>query len=549
MREVAPDAQSNVLPEQGRTLVLLFDQSIAPEEMPAARRIALAAVDAMGPGDLAAVLHVGMARPQNFTADRSLLRRAIDQTFVGLGADDAEPRGECLCGICKLEAIEHAADVLRASGTRHGELFFIGTAIRFQAPVRFRGPDGVSMPDCAFPLKLARERLFLAVDTAGVVVHSLDPGGLRTPMARRGASLDLKVLPERTGGRAVMFTNEPEAHVAALLAESASYYVLGVERPPARTNARPQSVDISVKRKNVKVVAQRKYASAALSPVRMTGGDPSDPPATLVRALATVWPAQSIPLVMSAAAVAGPGSSQTVVAVTVGVAEAAPRDGVVPDIAPARSLSVLAGAWDRNGQPIVTHTQEVSATAVPLAQRGHDPSFEYEVVSRLGLRPGLHEIRVAVEDHASGETGSVYTTVDVPDFSKDRLSLSGLVVSATPAPPLAPADAFSDVLPVVPTAQREFTRASRVAAFVRAYQGGNGAMSDVTMTATLLGVSETPIVHETTTLAASRFGNARSADYMINVPVTDLAPGPYLLTLQATLGDKQVTRHMRFEMK
>jgi hypothetical protein len=279
----------------------------------------------------------------------------------------------------------------------------------------------------------------------------------------------------------------------------------------------------------------------------MAKPSPNDPPRSLVHALAGVWPATAIDLTMTASAFASPSRSRSTVAIVTSITE--PTDGSEARAgeSAARTLNVLAGAWDRNGQPTATQTRTVEVPAAPGQTAG--PGRTFQVASRLELPRGSHDLRVAVEDPATGKKGSVYTTVEIPNFERDDLSLSGLVVGAAPSAPLAPSDAFGDLLPIVPTAQREFTRTSRVAAFVRAYQGGNDSPGSVTMTARLVGVSNEPIFDETTTLAAAKFVASRNADYLIEIPVAGLPPGPFLLTLTGTLGNKKVERHLRFEMK
>ena len=82
MRDVAPDVVTNLMPREGRLVVILLDAG--PEHLPGAQRTAEAAVDQLGPGDLAAVIFSEVGTPQNFTADKRLLREAINRPFVGL---------------------------------------------------------------------------------------------------------------------------------------------------------------------------------------------------------------------------------------------------------------------------------------------------------------------------------------------------------------------------------------------------------------------------------------------------------------------------------
>ena len=67
----------------------------------------------------------------------------------------------------------------------------------------------------------------------------------------------------------------------------------------------------------------------------------------------------------------------------------------------------------------------------------------------------------------------------MPDFSKDGVSLSGLVLSVTPSGEVAPRDALTAVMPVIPTSRRTFVPTDRVQAFVRVYQGGKDPLTTV----------------------------------------------------------------------
>ena len=87
-REVPSDVSTNQRRDEGRLVVIVMDRTI-PAGAPTltAQAIARAAVDALRPMDLAAVVRTsGIAREgvsQGFTADRARLRAAIDAPFMG----------------------------------------------------------------------------------------------------------------------------------------------------------------------------------------------------------------------------------------------------------------------------------------------------------------------------------------------------------------------------------------------------------------------------------------------------------------------------------
>jgi VWFA-related protein len=84
--EAPRDVASNDGTDAGRLIVIVFDWSIRSYDQQLARRIALTAVDRLGPSDEATVIFTNPAgtagKAQGFTADRARLRTAINQLFA-----------------------------------------------------------------------------------------------------------------------------------------------------------------------------------------------------------------------------------------------------------------------------------------------------------------------------------------------------------------------------------------------------------------------------------------------------------------------------------
>ena len=112
------------------------------------------------------------------------------------------------------------------------------------------------------------------------------------------------------------------------------------------------------------------------------------------------------------------------------------------------------------------------------------------------MTPGRYQLRIGAHNAAQGKAGSVYYDLEVPDFSKGRVALSGLVLSATPVHPMATPDRLASLLPVVPTTLRAFTTLTRVEVFVRIYQNDK-APSPVAL-ATSVTNAEGGVVFEAT---------------------------------------------------
>ena len=54
---------------------------------------------------------------------------------------------------------------------------------------------------------------------------------------------------------------------------------------------------------------------------------------------------------------------------------------------------------------------------------------------------------------------------------------------------------------------------------------------------------------QTGALSPAQFGSNRTANSRLTLPLRDLPPGHYLLTLEAALADQRVERWVRFEMR
>lgn len=307
-RSVPADVVTNDVPREGRLVVLLMDRTIpfgGPTLM--ARSVARAAIDQLVPGDLAAVVHTGSGLPQDFTDDRARLLIAIGENpSAGLSRDAAErwevqndqleaslwdpdptrPQrilpgdnsGECYCGLCVLDSIRLIADAVQDTHGRKKSLLFIGADINI---------DTVA-PACQGPVIDAREVMFKAIDRASLTVHAFDANGLESnvvasssqglgvsaPLSPRSTAQTLTaarsqqllmrqghlaVLPDRTGGRTILNSNNPEGRVPDVFRETASYYLLGFE--PTATDGREHTIGVRVNRGGVNVLSRRTYVA------------------------------------------------------------------------------------------------------------------------------------------------------------------------------------------------------------------------------------------------------------------------------------------------
>jgi hypothetical protein len=233
---------------------------------------------------------------------------------------------------------------------------------------------------------------------------------------------------------------------------------------------------------------------------------------SLEAAVSNLLPETQIPMSVTAAAFASPGTSAATVAV---VARA--QEPVVPGRT--AQVNTVARAYDREGEVLATQTQTVAIRPSTTAQS----VFQYEVASRLTVKPGRQEIRVAVEDSEQHLSGSVYTYVEVPDFEKEPVALSGIVLGTRSA---VTSSTFADLFPLQPTAKREFGTTERVTAFARVYQSVSDPPVVVTLATRILDGSNRSVYEASTAVFETGRGKTTHfADYSVDLPLASLTRG------------------------
>jgi hypothetical protein len=385
-------------------------------------------------------------------------------------------------------------------------------------------------------------------------IYGIDPGrllsGWQMPMehearsappvalnARLAGSDGLRTLAEATGGRAIVNDeqDQPETEVPVIFEENSSYYLLGFKSTNANTDGRLRRLDVTVDRPDVEVRTRTGYFAGPAK--RAASNTPSKPLSPIEESVVGVLPMTATPLRMSAAAFAVAKKPGAAVAIALSVRSPTAASGAT------QHVSVLANAFDLEGQPVAFERQTLNVSVSP-----NPGGMPFEILSRLALPPGRYDVRVGVQI-GEEQPGSVYAFVDVPNFAKDDLSLSGLVFERTRPLTVASERGLVDLLPVVPTTARDFARTDRVAAFLRAYQGGGGRLAPAQVVSRVVNDQDETVFEQKTPLGEERFGQGRAADYHLDLPLARLIAGDYLLTLDVTLGKRDIRRDVRFTVR
>lgn len=172
----------------------------------------------------------------------------------------------------------------------------------------------------------------------------------------------------------------------------------------------------------------------------------------------------------------------------------------------------------------------------------------FEVMSRLRVQPGRYQVRVGLR-LMDGATSSLYSYVDVPDFGRQPLTASGLLLGVTPAPVGGPLTLFQDLAPILPTSRREFRASDVVTLFGRVYRRPSDRRLEVPrVTTTITDTSNVVIAERIDRLPADAWEDQGTADYKLALPLSGLAAGDYLLNVDFEAGSHQASRVVRFSV-
>ncbi|MEX2661739.1 MAG: VWA domain-containing protein [Vicinamibacterales bacterium] len=566
-RDVAPDVRTNEGIEERRLFLLIIDDAMIQADVEALRNtkdIARKVIDRMGPSDLAAVVFTRDNRNcQDYTSDRARLRGAVDKFTVGFR--DMSPYGfDDVSWLASAGVVQRAAEALTTLPDRRKSMIYIGQGV--PVDLELAAPQAIGLPQeggrsaisaqgLAGQVQGLMERAFKSARLANVNVYTIDVCGLRVikpprpstpgglppppPTCQPGLEIEyLQTVAANTGARAVINTNDFDPGVQAIFDENASYYLLGYQPSKPAADGKFRRIEVRVNRPGVEVRTRSGYEPEKPRDAERRRAQLAKSP--LGAALAGVLPKSDLPLQVTAVAMPLPGKKESAVAIVVGVRQPIRAS----DERTVERVDLQVSAYNTDGR----HFGSTRHRADVVIRAGSTGLGEYEVLSRLDLRPGRYQLRIAAHVGSLATSGSLYYDVDVPDVSKAALSLSALVLSASPGPVSAPREALAGVLPVVPTARRSFTARHQVAAFTRVHQSGRGPVVPVTLRVLLQNEDGRTVMERPLDLAAADFNAARSADVQVQVPVADLAPGEYLMTIETLNAAVPVRRAIRFSV-
>jgi VWFA-related protein len=539
MRDVGPDVRSNA-PRQGRLIALLLDDAhIDLIRVKPAREIARRLIEALSPGDLASVVFTRwQGRAQEFTDDRAKLLASVEYLYPQVAGARMRPPPSAGAGTYSytptadtgdkspemwmrktVDSIRHIAELMGDAPKRRKVIFYVTPGIPL---------DMAAGSSAMLALRAAMQAAIREAQRWNITLYPLDPS-LRDltsvlPTARREF---LNTMAGSTGGFVHDEKADLQASVAQMFEETGSYYLLGYQTTRTEADGKFHPIVVRTSRPGVVVRARGGYRAAG----------PETGPALVAN---EVLPKSDLELSAFAAPFAAAGKEAPTLAIVVGVRHPSQGDGARTR----ESVELELRAYT----PPQTQLKLGRMATFGFGLRDVGPMVAYELVSQVPLAPGRYQLRIGASSATRQKAGSVYYDVEVPDFAKEALSVSGVLVSAEPGPITIGADRLGSPLPVVPTSLREFSPDTKLTAFARVYQRSGKPPADVTSVLSVVNDAGRRVFRASESLPAAQFVGA-AADYLREIPLAGLVPGAYLLTLEFKKDEQtSASRSVRFSV-
>jgi len=579
---IEPDVQTNERVFAGRVYVMVLDSAhTLPQNTNLMRLAAKKFIsDKLGANDLMAIVSArgaagGPDAGQEFTNNKRLLLAAVDK-FRG-----AQPRSAVLN---KIDDIVNNAPI-RAAGVRmdpvdidqkereynaravieeltavadwfsvvHGRkksILYFSEGISYDVNDVFANNGNNS----AALIQVHMQDLVRAATKANASIYAIDPRGLQglsdasielqsvggfdnvdtTGLDERGLQNETRLAREsllafagETGGFAVLNTNRLGNAFDRIVDENSSYYVLAYYPPNPKRDGKYHNINVRVKRPGLTVRFRKGYANP-------TGKPPapikSDMARELLDALQSPIPVSGLGMKVFAAPfkAAAPNAS-----VLMGV-ELRGRD--LTTAGANGRVDLAFSAVDVRGKMRASSHETVTLNLRPETKARVDQSG-LRFLSRLDIPAGHYQLRIAAYDAGGGAVGSVLYDLDVPDFSKEHLAMSGLVLTsaASSALPTAKGDAeLRMLLPGPPVASRTFAQNDQLAIFTDVYDNDVTPVHKVDITTSLTADAGRVVFKNEEERSTEELGGKPGGFGVgTTLALSDLEPGLYVLKVQA----------------
>jgi len=378
-------------------------------------------------------------------------------------------------------------------------------------------------------------------DTANrnnVAIYAVDPRGLpgfefdinegvntQSDSKYLSSTMDtLRVLADNTDGRAIVNRNDLDVGMKQITRDSSAYYLIGYNSTQAPSDGKFHEIKVRVKRPGVQVRARKGYwALTREETARALAPPKNEPPKAVEAALASIARPSRAAVVRTWIGTSRGENGKTRVTFVWEPVPKTPGDAPSHIGDPARvSLMAVGAAGDPifRGRVPDMALASTSPSTTAGAAAGGAPTRPSRVT--FDAAPGKMQLRVSVEGTGSQVLDTEVRDITVPDLTSAQTVLgTPAVFRARTVRELQQLKADPDAVPVP---GREFSRSDRMLIRVPAY--GPGGTSPK-LTVHLLNRAGSAMIELTAGPAPAQ------TEQMIDVPLTGLAPGEYVVEIKA----------------
>jgi VWFA-related protein len=471
-RQIAPE-------EVRRTIAFIVDDlGLSSSSTELARETLKKFVgEQMQEGDLVAIIRTGngLGMLEQFTSDKRLLYAAIERLIWNpLSRDmmpsfaDAGSSEETDETAAERQAFLDSSEELFETSFTTGTLGALGFVVRGlrSLPGRksvillsdgFRINSRTNDDNTTDLVFQSLQNLIELANRSSVVIYSIDAKGLQPYMpganvggvpsadsysnALQSAQEALEgpsFLAQQTGGFTVVNTNDLNIGIEEALYDQQSYYLIGFDPEDEKFDRKYHSIKVKVTRPGVKVRTRSGFFGVNESE---RGGEPREQPKTrgqqILSALLSPLGMRDLSLRMTPYFFNSGKEGPLVRALFhFDCSKLSFKQG--PAGERLLNLDLFAFAFDEKGTPA-----DLAARRIDL--KLDEQQYRQALVNGLSYRadfqlkkPGAYQFRAVLRDGETGRTGSASQFIRVPDLGKNRLALSGLVLT-TPKTVAAPA--------------------------------------------------------------------------------------------------------------
>jgi hypothetical protein len=377
----------------------------------------------------------------------------------------------------------------------------------------------------------------------------------------------LNLMSGATGGFAVTDSDDFVGGITRIESDLDHYYLLGFRPADPSGNDRYRPLEVRIASHPDYVLRFR------------TGYTPGGPPPLPKNAdplLSAALPNTDVPLRLFAEAFpstapAAPVTGTIISAPGAPVLEAGARVGVALEVAsPTAILNETDGKLHddvtykifavniKDGKVLSHVSHDAQLVLKPVASaKGPAPSVVmYQVQTAFDLAPGAYQLRASASSTKLGSGGSVYLPIQVPDFSKPSLAVSGLVVGYAdgtriaiapppaaagpgepPAPPPLP-------MPFAPTLDRVFRRGDSLRVFCQVRRAS--ALDALHVDVELVGDGDKAITSSTYSFGPSADATVAATIVAVDhrLSLAEVPAGSYRLRVVAEHGGSAVRQEI-----